>query len=134
MSDSAGLIHHLSIHVANLELSDEFWGWFLGHLGYSKFDSWKDGVSYKLGHTYLDLLQVEDKYRVIPHDRERPGMHHLAFHALSREQVDELTDQIRDRGLTILYQEQHPFAGGPEYYALYFEDPDKIKVELVAPA
>lgn len=24
------------------------------------------------------------------------------------------------------------YAGGPDYYALFFEDPDRIKVELVA--
>ncbi len=37
------------------------------------------------------------------------------------------------RGLTLLYQETYPHAGGEESYAVYFEDPDRIKVEIVAP-
>jgi catechol 2,3-dioxygenase-like lactoylglutathione lyase family enzyme len=127
------LIHHLSLHVSDLRQSAEFWGWFLKELGYSQSDSWKDGVSYRLGDTYLDIIQVETEYRTVPHDRERIGMHHLAFHASSREQVDHVTCQIRARGLNVLYPEQHPFAGGPDYYALYFEDPNGIKIELVAP-
>ncbi len=27
----------------------------------------------------------------------------------------------------------HPYAGGDDHYAVYFEDPERIKVELVAP-
>jgi catechol 2,3-dioxygenase-like lactoylglutathione lyase family enzyme len=34
--------------------------------------------------------------------------------------------------MTILYQDRHPHAGGENYYAVFFEDPDRIKVELVA--
>ena len=134
MKKSTGLIHHFSLHVADLEHSKEFWGWFLGRLGYVQSDAWKDGASYKLGATYIDVIQVEDEYRAVPHDRERVGMHHLAFHASSRAHVDEVTNEIRTRGLTVLYPDQHPYAGGPDYYALYFEDPNGIKVELVAPS
>jgi catechol 2,3-dioxygenase-like lactoylglutathione lyase family enzyme len=133
MQQNTGLIHHLSIHVSDLKDSTSFWGWFLGQLGYAQSDSWKDGVSYQLGATYIDIIQVEDEYRAVPHDRERVGMHHLAFHASSREHVDQMTYEIRSRGLTVLYPDQHPFAGGQNYYALYFEDPNGIKVELVAP-
>ncbi|GAA0595336.1 hypothetical protein GCM10009001_09310 [Virgibacillus siamensis] len=32
-----------------------------------------------------------------------------------------------------MYSDKHPFAGGEDHYAVYFEDPDRIKVELVAP-
>ena len=134
MQQNTGLINHLSIHVSNLKHSTSFLGWFLGCLGYNQSDEWKDGVSYQLGATYIDLIQVEDEYQAVPHNREQVGMHHLAFHASSREAVDKMTDEIRSRGLMLLYPEQHPYAGGPNYYALYFEDPDGIKVELVAPS
>jgi uncharacterized protein len=33
----------------------------------------------------------------------------------------------------ILYEDRHPHAGGPDCYAVYFEDPDRMKVELDAP-
>jgi hypothetical protein len=38
-----------------------------------------------------------------------------------------------DNNITVLYDERYPFAnGGNDYYALYIEDPDRIKVEFVA--
>lgn len=61
------------------------------------------------------------------------GLNHLAFHAISREQVDSISDLLKEEGVNILYNEKHPYAGGHTHYAVYFEDPDRIKVELVAP-
>jgi hypothetical protein len=36
-------------------------------------------------------------------------------------------------GVTIIYADKHPFAGGEDHYAVYFEDPDRLKVKLAAP-
>ncbi|GGE58246.1 hypothetical protein JOC93_000568 [Priestia taiwanensis] len=43
-----------------------------------------------------------------------------------------MTKNSKDKGINILYTDKYPFAGG-EYYAVYFEDLDRIQVELVAP-
>ena len=45
-----------------------------------------------------------------------------------------MTEKLRGRQVRILYSEDHPYAGGSDHYAVYFEDPDQIKVELVAPS
>ena len=55
----AGQLHHINIKVSDLGQSITFWGWFLGKIGWEKFDSWPKGVSYRLGSTYLDFVQVE---------------------------------------------------------------------------
>ena len=68
-----------------------------------------------------------------PYHRCRTGLNHLAFHAESREFVDLMTIELKNKKIKILYEEKHPFAGGEDYYALFFEDPDRIKIELVAP-
>ena len=78
-------------------------------------------------------MQTEEKYLDIPYHRCGTGLNHLAFHAKSRDHVDEITNQLKEKGIPILYPEKHPYAGGKDYYAVYFEDPDRIKVELVAP-
>lgn len=70
----------------------------------------------------------------IPFHRKRAGLNHIAFHAESREHVDQLTSELLNSGVKILYRDQHPFAGGEEHYAVFFEDPDRIKVEIVAPS
>ena len=130
---SQGLIHHMEIYVSDLKNSINFWGWFLEELGYESFQSWENGHSWKIGETYLVFVQVEERFMDIPYHRCRVGLNHLAFHAGSRQQVDNMTKKLEQKGVKILYADKHPFAGGEKHYAVYFEDPDRIKVELVAP-
>lgn len=127
------MLHHLEIYVSNLSKSSEFWGWLLGELGYDPYQKWDSGISWKHGETYLVFVQAEERYLDIAYHRSRVGLNHLAFHAESRQQVDEITTQLMEKGINILYQEKHPYAGGDSHYAVFFEDPDRIKVELVVP-
>lgn len=129
-----GLIHHIELYVSNLKDSANFWGWFLEKLGYERFQQWDKGQSWKIGDTYIVFVQVEERFMDIPYHRCRVGLNHLAFHARSRQQVDEMTNMLKKKGVKILYSDQYPFAGGRDYYAVYFEDPDRIKIELVAPS
>lgn len=133
MNPKAGLIHHLELYVSNLQRSSEFWGWLLAEMGYEKYQQWQDGVSWKLENAYIVLVQTQVRHLDVPYHRSRVGLNHLAFHAQSKSHVDNLTAQLRTRGATILYEDRHPYAGGDDVYAVYFEDPDRIKVELVAP-
>ena len=126
------MLHHIEINVSNLKKSAEFWGWFLQELGYTPFQTWDKGFSYKEGNTYIVFVQTEDRFMDIPYHRGRTGLNHLAFHAESKEQVDEMTRKLKARGIPILYEDRHPYAGGPEHYAVFFEAPDWVKVELVA--
>lgn len=128
-----GLLHHIELYVSNLKVSIEFWGWFLEEMGYHLHQSWEDGRSWKLEDTYIVFVQTKNKHLDPPYHRCRVGINHLAFHASSRQHVDKVTEELELRNTTILYKEQHPFAGGENYYAVYFEDPDRMKVELVAP-
>ncbi len=128
-----GALHHVELYVSELERSMALWSWFLGELGYERVSTWDEGESWELGDTYLVFVQVEERHKTPAYHRCRVGLNHLAFHAASREQVDEMTQALKQRGATILYEDKHPYAGGPDYYAVFFEDPDRIKVELVAP-
>ncbi|WP_413381863.1 VOC family protein [Alkalihalobacillus sp. 1P02AB] len=130
---TTGAIHHLEIYVSNLQKSTQFWGWLLEELGYHSFQKWDGGQSWKLGNSYFVFVQAEERFLDRPYHRCRVGLNHLAFFASSREHVDVLTEQLKIKGVKLLYQEKHPFAGGTEHYAVYFEDPDRMKVELVAP-
>lgn len=127
------MIHHIEIYVSDLKTSLDFWSWFLEALGYTSFQKWDGGQSWKIDETYIVFVQTKERFLDVQYHRSRVGLNHLAFHARSRQQVDEMTNELEEKGMTILYQEQHPFAGGDSHYAVYFEDPDRIKVELVAP-
>lgn len=128
-----GRIHHIELNVSNLEKSIEFWGWFLAELGYQPFQIWDEGKSWKKDETYLVFVQTKDEFLSEGYHRGRIGLNHLAFQAGSKQQVDSLTKQLQEKGVEILYRNRHPFAGGEQHYAVFFEDPDRIKVELIAP-
>ena len=117
-----GLIHHIEINVSNLQRSVDFWSWLLEELGYQPFQKWDGGQSWIIDKTYIVFVQTDEKF-----------LNHLAFYARSRQQVDDLTKLLKQKGVRILYEDRHPYAGGDNHYAVFFEDPDRIKVELVAP-
>lgn len=126
------MLHHVEIYVSSLQKSIEFWGWLLPKLGYDQFQKWESGISWKHGQTYIVFVQAKERFMDIAYHRCRVGLNHLAFHAKSKEHVDEITEALRKKGIPILYKDKHPYAGGKDYYAVFFEDPDRIKVELVA--
>ena len=91
-------------------------------------------VGWKLGESYIVFVQTEERFLHIPYHRCGTGLNHLAFHAKSRQHVDQLTKQLKDRKVKVLYSDKHPCDDEQDYYAVFFEDPDRIKVELVAPS
>lgn len=127
-----GQLHHVEIYVKDLKRTRLFWGWLLSDLGYHVSQEWEGGVSYQLNETYLVFVQVEERFMAPAYHRCRVGLNHLAFHGESRLFVDQMTEKLRQKGVAILYEDRHPYAGGQDYYAVFFEDPDRIKVEIVA--
>lgn len=127
-----GCLHHIELYVKDLEITKAFWSWLLVELGYEVFQIWEQGISYKMDQTYLVFVQVKESYLDVPYHRCRAGLNHLAFHGGSASDVDDMTLQLRHKGVPILYEDKHPYASGPDYYAVYFEDPDRMKVEIVA--
>ena len=129
-----GQLHHIELYVEDLEETVDFWDWLLKRLGYRDFQEWDGGRSWRLGETYLVFVQASKPYVDRSFHRCEPGLNHLAFHARSEQDVDRLTRQLRERDVPILYEDRHPHAGGQEDYAVYFEDPNRLKVEVVAPS
>ncbi|MDZ4713214.1 MAG: VOC family protein [bacterium] len=126
-----GSIHHIEIYVSDLERSTKFWKWLLTEkFTYAVFQKWDSGISFKLGDSYIVFVQTEKKYLTNSYNRKNTGLNHLAFHCDSREFVDTLKKQLEEKNISILYADKYPFAAGKNYYAVFFEDPDRIKVEV----
>lgn len=125
-----GSLHHIEINVSNLQESIDFWDWLLMDLGYTPFQNWKLGRSYKLDNTYIVFVQTEEQFLDVKYHRKRTGLNHLAFFGNSQEFIDGLLLKLKERKVKILYEDKYPFA--ENYYAIYFEDPDRIKVEVIA--
>ena len=124
-----GTIHHIEINVSSLEKSRQFWGWLLNELGYIVHQQWDMGISYKLDHTYLVFVQTKSKHLFMDYHRGRTGLNHIAFHVDSVEELNKVTKQLKEKHIAILYPEKYP---SDKHHAVYFEDPDRVKVEIVA--
>lgn len=129
-SSSPGAIHHLELYVRDLERSVEFWGWLLGQFAYEPYQEWDEGISWRSGDTYLAFVLAPSGAGDL--DRRSVGLNHLAFWVADHDAVDHLTKDLQERGVRVLYEDRHPHAGGPDHYAVFFEDPDGLKVEVVA--
>jgi catechol 2,3-dioxygenase-like lactoylglutathione lyase family enzyme len=128
------MLHHIELYVSDLDRSCAFWTPFMAMLGYDA-ERWSGGMNYVRGDEdpYLCLLPAPAEHLAAGYHRKHVGLNHLAFRGTSREQVDQIVAWVRASGHTPLYEDRHPFAGGPDFYAVFCEDPDRIKLEVVAP-
>jgi catechol 2,3-dioxygenase-like lactoylglutathione lyase family enzyme len=126
-----GTLHHIELWVPRIDEATTSLGWLLEELGYELFQNWENGRSWRLGGTYIVVEQSPALTSKI-HDRLRPGLNHLAFHAGTTEEVDELVRNALRHGWTLLFNETHPYAGGPDHYAAYLSNVDGFEIELTA--
>lgn len=124
------MIHHIELNVSNLELTRNFYDTLLPLLGYQLFQEWAEGFSYKKGKEYIVFVQTQPEFLEAGYHRKAAGLNHLAFHASTPLEVDAITEKMRQSGGSILYQDRHPHAGGNETYAVFMEDPDRLKIEV----
>ena len=129
------MLHHVELYVSDLDRSCDFWTPFMAMLGYEA-ERWSGGMNYVRSEdeTYFCLLPASAEHVSAGYHRKRVGLNHLAFRAESRAHVDRIAEWVKDNGHTLLYEDRHPFAGGPDYYAVFCEDPDRFKLEVVAPS
>ena len=62
-------------------------------------------------------------------DSGATGLHHLCFYVDSDAEIDQLGAALTDAGVTVTAPHGHPrYEEG--YYAIFFEDPDGIRLEV----
>jgi glyoxylase I family protein len=129
----SGGVHHVDLVVSSIERSLPFYRELLGPLGWHGISEVEgergETIWYLLGHeTQIGLRQAQSP--VAAYDRYAPGLHHLAFEAMSRAAVDERADWLHSAGAEIESQPQE-YTYSPGYYAVFFFDPDGMKLEIV---
>lgn len=125
-------LHHVELWVPSLTRSERSWGWLLGALGWTEYQRWAAGLSWRLGDTYV-VIEQSPAMSADTHDRLRPGLNHLALHVGTRAELDRLVVEAPAAGWSLMFADRHPHAGGPDTYAAYLEDQDGFEAELVAP-
>jgi len=77
------------------------------------------------------IKQADARYAGDRFSKDRVGLCEVAFRAESRAQVDALAHDLPSWGGTILDPPREYPQYVPGYYAVFFADPDGIKLELV---
>ena len=132
-----GSINHLDLTVSDLAVSVPFYDARLGHLGFERLANapgdrpvWH-ATDPQLRLFGIGLCAARPEQRGKPHDRFAPGLHHVAFHAAGRADVDALYRLLQGMGATILDPPADYPQYWPVYYAVFFADPDGLKLEFV---
>jgi catechol 2,3-dioxygenase-like lactoylglutathione lyase family enzyme len=130
-----GHMHHLDLTVQDLERSTPFYASLLGFMGYRKSKAGDGWIDWQLPAAdgcpcSIAIRQARHKRA---HDRYAAGLHHFAWAAASRDDVDRLHAHLKTMGATILDAAADYSQSRPQYraghYAVFFADPDGLKLE-----
>ena len=119
-------IDHLSIRVGDYDKSKAFYGRLFAFLGFEVEAEYPGTMGWKNGHTLFWIGQAEAGSRKKFHIGD-VGIHHYAFRLRSRKDVDDLDAFLRDELKATIVDPAGEYYD--DYYAVFFLDPDGIKLE-----
>jgi catechol 2,3-dioxygenase-like lactoylglutathione lyase family enzyme len=134
------IIDHIQITVKDLQKAEKFYDQFLPIIGFdrnkkvSAFIESHDFYVIEYTHELLAfaITSPRETFKNETIHRRKPGaLHHLAFKAASRAEVDNAYQQLLKIGAIVVSPPQiHP-EYSDKYYAVYFKDTENIKYEIV---
>ncbi|WP_428672586.1 VOC family protein [Reyranella sp.] len=116
-------IDHISIRVSDYEKSKAFYSKLFEFLGFEVSDEYPGTIGWTNGKTRYWIAGAEGrkKYRI-----GDVGLHHYAFQLRSRRDVDALQAFLEKAKVRIVDPADEYYE---DYYAVFFLDPDGIKLE-----
>ncbi len=132
-----GNISHIALTVSDLERSTAFYNKVFEFIGFKAVEvpestqqPMKTRLKAWVGPGYsISIRPSKREFAHRLHDRNAPGFNHMAFNAENRSDVEKLYEFLKQMGATILNAPaEYPYS--PGYYAVYFTDPDGLKLEF----
>jgi catechol 2,3-dioxygenase-like lactoylglutathione lyase family enzyme len=120
-------IDHLVLSVGDFERSKAFYDKLLGFLRFKLKYDYADMAGWSNGKTLLWISEADSLGKKHKYRKGDIGFHHYAFELSSRSDVDELGAFLERHGMNVLDPPGEHY--GPSYYAVYFADPDGMKLE-----
>jgi len=139
------IIDHIQITVKDMDVAVPFYDKFLPLLGFDRASRSSavieahdfQVVEYSHPRLGFAITSPRTAFTGETIHRRRPGaLHHLAFQAESRAEVDRLHSELKQIGAMIVsepkeYREYTPAQTPAHYYALFLKDLEGIKYEIV---
>lgn len=130
-----GAINHLALTVGDLAHSEiRFYAPVLGFLGYDKVEDVAGKMTLWFNSEAglaINLWQADAGLSGSSPARYAPGFHHCAFGVDTRDEVDRLHELLLAKEIRVLDVPAEYPQYAPGYYAVYFEDFDGLKFEVV---
>jgi len=116
-------IDHISIRVSDYKKSKAFYGKLFDFLGFEVSDDYGSTIGWTNGQTRYWIAPAEGRksYRI-----GDVGFHHYAFQLRSRKEVDALQAFLEKERVRIVDPAAEYY---DDYYAVFFLDPDGLKLE-----
>ena len=121
-------IDHLVIRVSDYQRSKDFYGRLFTFLGFEISDEYEDAIGWTNGRTRFWIGPADAEGQTRKYRIGDVGFHHYAFQLRSRKDVDALQDFLKELGATIVDPAGEYY---DDYYAVFFLDPDGLKLEAM---
>jgi catechol 2,3-dioxygenase-like lactoylglutathione lyase family enzyme len=120
-------IDHLVLSVSDFGRSKAFYDKLLGFLGFKRKYDYADMAGWSNGKTLFWISAADAQGRKRRYRKGDVGFHHYALELSSRTDVDKLGAFLKEKGMTVLDPPGEYY--DRNYYAVYFADPDGMKLE-----
>ena len=120
-------IDHLVLSVGDFARSKEFYGKLLKFLGFKLKHEYEDMAGWSNGKTLFWIAAADAEGKKRKYRKGDIGFHHYAFELASRKDVDALGAFLDANGMNVVDPPGEYY--GRNYYAVYFTDPDGMKLE-----
>jgi catechol 2,3-dioxygenase-like lactoylglutathione lyase family enzyme len=123
---------HVQLNVKEPSISFPFYKDLFKYFEYEIIVEDEECLGFSNGTTDFWINAVEEKYKANKFHRKNIGINHLCFKVDSKEKVDKFYNEfLKPRNISALYKTPKMFPEyTPDYYAVFFEDPDRIKLEV----
>ena len=134
------IVDHIHITVENLARAERFYDNLLPILGFDLALKEKDCVpeheyeiiEYHNKNFSLGIVNQRKEYAYEKVCRRKAGaVHHLAFHAARKADVDFVFESVKELQATIVHEPQYYPEYCHDYYAFFFKDSEGIEYEIV---
>ncbi|HEX3504483.1 MAG TPA: VOC family protein [Xanthobacteraceae bacterium] len=120
-------IDHLVLSVGDFERSKEFYGKLLEFLGFKLKYDYADMAGWSNRKTLFWIAAADEEGKKHTYRKGDIGFHHYAFELSSRRDVDALGAFLTANDMNVVDPPGEYY--GSNYYAVYFTDPDGMKLE-----
>lgn len=133
MTKKIGKKSHIVMTVKDLKKSKEWYDNVFSFFGFKHAYADDTNIYYKSDVLpfYLAIFQGHEEYQNDNFDRYRVGLHHIGIAVDSKEKVDNFYKHLVKNNIVVTEKPQHyPDYGDDLYYAVFFNDPDGLRLEI----